>query len=135
MGIKPSLIFCSLLIVSFYSSAKNIFDPLSKCYAITNSDTREKIQACLRDELALSEQQLNVIFEKSKSDLEDNDALMKRKAIDTLINAQNSFIKFRHSECQRQSALLMGSIATADYFIACEVKLNLWRAKALLNNE
>ncbi|WP_368871727.1 UmoC family flagellar biogenesis regulator [Proteus terrae] len=134
MKISLFLISCSLLTVSFFSSAQGKYDPLAKCYEVTANEPRTAVQACLLDELKLTEQQMNVIYDKSKSDLEDTDSVAAKSTIDALASSQQHFIQFRSAECQRQSALLMGGSGAGDVLLACEIKLNQWRAKILLNN-
>ncbi|OAT35058.1 lysozyme inhibitor LprI family protein [Proteus myxofaciens] len=134
MKINLFLIFYSLFIISFPVLAQANSDPLSKCYKTTAHKNRTETESCLYDELKLSEQQLNVIYGKSKSDLEDIDFDETKTAIDALTVAQEYFVKFRTAECQRQSTLLIGGAIAKDIFIACEIKLNQWRAKSLLNN-
>ncbi|WP_193014768.1 UmoC family flagellar biogenesis regulator [Proteus sp. FME41] len=134
MKIGLFVISFSLLTVSFFSSAQAKFDPLTKCYDVTANEPRTAVQACLLDELKLTEQQMNVIYDKSKSDLEDTDSVAAKSAVDALASSQDYFIQFRSAECQRQSALLMGGSGAGDVLLACEIKLNQWRAKALLNN-
>lgn len=75
MKISLFLISCSLLTVSFFSSAQGKYDPLAKCYEVTANEPRTAVQVCLLDELKLTEQQMNVIYDKSKSDLEDIDSV------------------------------------------------------------
>lgn len=131
------LISCGLFSLSFFSFssfAKVDSDPLAKCYETTAQAPRSAIQTCLLNELNLSEQQMNMIYEKNKSDLEDIDSVAVKSAIDALISSQEHFIQFRSAECQRQSASMMGGSGSGDVLLACEVKLNQWRAKSLLSN-
>nr|WP_202608534.1 flagellar biogenesis regulator UmoC [Proteus sp. G2674] len=130
--ISYSLLTMSL--ISFSSFAQVNHDPLTKCYELSTDASQTTIKACLLDELRLSEEQLNVIFNKSKGDLEDSDSIAAKSAIDALVSSQEQFILFRSSECQRQSALMMGGNGADEVLLACEIKLNQWRAKLLLTN-
>ncbi|OAT45558.1 UmoC family protein [Proteus hauseri ATCC 700826] len=137
MKVSAFIISCSLFMVSFLSFssiAQVASDPLTKCYELTSQAPRTEIQTCLLDELKLSERQMNLIYEKSKSDLEDIDSVAVKSAIEALVSSQEHFIKFRSAECQRQSSLVMGGTGAGDVLLACEVKLNQWRAKVLLEN-
>ncbi len=130
--ISYSLLTMSL--ISFPSFAQVNHDPLTKCYELSTDASQTTIKACLLDELRLSEEQLNVIYNKSKGDLEDSDSIAAKSAIDALVSSQEQFILFRSSECQRQSALMMGGNGADEVLLACEIKLNQWRAKLLLTN-
>ncbi len=130
--ISYSLLTMSL--ISFSSSAHVNHDPLTKCFELSTDASQTTIKACLLDELRLSEEQLNVIYNKSKGDLEDSDSIAAKSAIDALVSSQEQFILFRSSECQRQSALMMGGNGADEVLLACEIKLNQWRAKLLLTN-
>ncbi|MEY0462126.1 flagellar biogenesis regulator UmoC, partial [Providencia rettgeri] len=57
-----------------------------------------------------------------------------KSAIVALVSSQVQFILFRSSECQRQSALMMGGNGADEVLLACEIKLNQCRAKLLLTN-
>lgn len=131
-----SVLCMAVLVSPLYAEETVDKDPLAQCYESTQSVTvnvKQAIQACLTGKLTEATEHLDYAYAQVQADLEEIDSAGTPDAIKVLNQSRTTFVEFRDAECERQSAAMMGGTGSGDVLLSCQIQLNDWRSKQLLN--
>ncbi|MDX7987366.1 DUF1311 domain-containing protein [Xenorhabdus sp. 12] len=108
-----------------------IADPLTQCYNQIGDAPRTAIQGCLTSKLTAADSAMTKAVRDNKTNLEQTGSSATKTAIASLKKSQKDFLRFRESECQRQSDAILGGSGSGDVFLSCKVELTYSRVKSL----
>ena len=131
-----SVLCMAVLVSPLYAEKAVNKDPLAQCYESTQSITvnvKEAIRTCLTAKLTEATEHLDYAYTQVQADLEEIDSAGTPAAVKALDQSRTAFVEFRDTECERQSTAMMGGTGSGNVLLSCQIQLNDWRSKQLLN--